>query len=35
MKGDGYKDIRRVLLENLEGNGAFRTLPNERGTLEQ
>lgn len=30
MKGDGYKDIRRVLLENLEGNGAFRTLPSER-----
>jgi len=30
MKGDGYKDVRRVLLENLEGNGAFRKPPNER-----
>ena len=30
MKGNGYKDVRRVLLENLEGNGAFRKPPSER-----
>ncbi len=30
MKGNGYKDVRRVLLENLEGNGAFRKPPIER-----
>ncbi len=35
MKGKGYKDVRKALLENLEGNGAFRKPPNERGTLEQ
>ncbi len=31
MKGNDYKDVRRVLLENLEGNGAFRTPQGERG----
>jgi len=35
MKGKGYKGVRKALLENLEGNSAFRKLPNERGTLEQ
>ncbi len=30
MKGSGYKDVRKVLLENLEGNGAFRKIE-ERG----
>lgn len=30
MKGRGYKDVRKVLLQNLEGNGAFRRLPIER-----
>ncbi len=30
MKGNTYKDVRRVLLENLEGNGAFRKPPIER-----
>ena len=35
MKGKGYKGVRKALLENLEGNGAFRKPPNERGTLEQ
>lgn len=27
MKGSDYKDARRVLLQNLEGNGAFRKIP--------
>lgn len=31
MKGSGYKDVRRVLLQNLEGNGAFRKLSGQRG----
>ena len=28
MKGKGYKGVRKALLENLEGNSAFRKLPN-------
>lgn len=31
MKGSDYKHVRKVLLQNLEGNGAFRKLPSERG----
>ena len=31
MKGKGYKGVRKALLENLEGNSAFRKLPNDRG----